>query len=60
MATLSAINTKMGRKVLGRQESKFASTSIEILTRTEATEKKKGWWFRAKRRMQLTQMYLGS
>ncbi|NTU50101.1 MAG: hypothetical protein HGA87_04310 [Desulfobulbaceae bacterium] len=59
-ATLSQINMIMGQKVLSKEESKATDVAIEILMRVEATEKGKGWWFRAKRRVQLTQMYLGS
>ncbi len=59
-ATLSQVNMIMGQKILSKEESKAADVAIEILMRVEATEKGKGWWFRAKRRVQLTQMYLGS
>jgi hypothetical protein len=33
--------------------------AIEVLVRLEAKEKRKGWLFRTKRRLQLTAMYLG-
>lgn len=59
-ATLSQVNMLMGQKLLSKEESKAAGVAIEILVRVEATEKGKGLWFRTKRRLQLTQMYLGS
>ena len=59
-ATLSEVNVLMGQKILSKDENKAAEIAVEILTRIEATQKRKGWWFRAKRRVQLTQMYLGS
>ena len=31
--------------------------AIEMLVRLEATQKRKGWWFRAKRRVQLTKEF---
>ncbi len=33
--------------------------AVEILVRLEALEQRGGWWFRSKRRIQLTHMYLG-
>ena len=34
--------------------------AIEMLVRLETTRKRKGWWFRAKRRAQLTKEYTAS
>ena len=31
--------------------------AIEMLVRLEATQMRKGWWFRAKRRVQLTKEF---
>lgn len=50
----------MGRKVLSREESQAIDIAIEMLVRIECREKGKGWWYRAKRRTQLVQTYLGS
>lgn len=58
--TLAQVNALMGQGLLSKQDSKAAEIAIEILMRFEATEQGKGWWFRTKRRIQLTQMYLGS
>ncbi|PJB73308.1 MAG: hypothetical protein CO093_01055 [Alphaproteobacteria bacterium CG_4_9_14_3_um_filter_47_13] len=57
---LAHINFQMGKTFLSKEESKAANIAIETLVRIEAIEKGKGWWFRAKRRVQLTQMYLGN
>lgn len=57
---LAHINFQMGRAFLSKEERKAADIAIETLVRLEAMEKGKGWWFRAKRRVQLTQMYLGN
>ena len=57
-ATLAQVNYLMGQKVLNAEESKAAEIAIETLTRLEAKEKNGGWWFRTKRRLQLTKMYL--
>ena len=59
-ATLANVNALMGQGLLSKEASKAGDIAIEILTRLEATEQGKGWWFRAKRRVQLVQMYLGS
>lgn len=56
---LALVNASMGR-LLSKELNKQGEIAIEILTRIEATEQGKGAWFRAKRRIQLTQMYLGS
>ncbi len=58
-AALTQINTLMGQRLLSHEENKAAERAIEILVRLEAIEQGKGWWFRSKRRIQLTQMYLG-
>ena len=59
-ATLAQVNVLMGQGILSKEDIKAAEIAIEILMRLEATEQGKGWWFRSKRRIQLTQMYLGS
>ena len=59
-ATLAQVNALMGQLLLSKDDSKAGEIAIEILIRLEATERGKGWWFRTKRRIQLTQMYLGS
>jgi hypothetical protein len=59
-ARLAQINLLMNHKLLSRDERKSGDIAIEILCRLDATERRKGWWYRAKRRLQLTQMYLGS
>jgi hypothetical protein len=58
--TLAQINAIIGRKVLSREEKKAADLAIELLARLDATDKGGGWWFRTKRRLQITQMYLGA
>ena len=58
-AILADVNEAMGRVILSKEQNKAGEISIEILTRLDATEQGKGTWFRAKRRIQLTQMYLG-
>lgn len=56
---LSNANTfSQSRKLLAHERKAF-EMAVEVLVRLEATEKNKGWWFRAKRRLQLVQMYLG-
>jgi len=56
---LGEIHARMGRKLLSYDENKAAELAIETLTRLDATTLRKGAWYRAKRRVQLTQMYLG-
>lgn len=57
---LSEVNMLMGQRLLSAGENKSGNVAIEVLVRLEATERGKGWWFRMKRRPQLTKMYLGS
>lgn len=56
--TLSLVRSAMGRR-LSPEDSKAADLAIEALVRIECRALGKGWWFRAKRRVQLTQLYLG-
>jgi len=56
---LAHINKTLAQRILFLEETKAAETAIELLVRIEAIEKAKGWWFRFKRRLQLTQTYLG-
>ena len=58
-AALTKINNLMTQRLLSQEETKVAERAIEILVRFEAIGKGKGRWFRSKRRLQLTQMYLG-
>lgn len=57
---LSDVNMLMGQRLLSAEENKSSDVAIEVLVRLEGTERGKGWWFRMKRRPQLTKMYLGS
>ncbi|WP_265519481.1 hypothetical protein [Nitratireductor luteus] len=57
---LAETNHLMGQRLLTREESHDSEIAIEILVRLEALEESGGWWFRAKRRVQLIQMYLGN
>lgn len=57
---LHDINFVMGRRLLSAEERKESEIAIEILARLDARERGGGWWFRAKRRVQLAQMYFGS
>jgi len=59
MTALAKISKKMARRILFLEESKAAETAIELLVRIDAIERGKGRWFRFKRRVQLTQRYLG-
>jgi len=58
--TLAEVNVLMGQGLLSKEASKAADVAIEILVRLEATERRKGAWWRAKRRLQMVQMYLGA
>jgi hypothetical protein len=57
--TLARVNALLGTKALSNEERRAGEHAIEVLVRIEAVEKAGGWWFRAKRRVQLVQMYLG-
>ncbi len=57
---LTHLSKTLAQRILFLEETKAAETAIELLVRIEAIEKDKGWWFRFKRRVQLTQIYLGS
>ena len=52
-------NAISNRRLLSSDESKAFQIAIEMLVRLEATEHGKGWLFRARRRVQLTHMYMG-
>jgi hypothetical protein len=58
--TLARTNILMSQKWLSREDNKPAELAIETLVRLETINNGKGWWYRAKRRLQLTQMYLGN
>lgn len=47
-------------KLLSAEEKFAADLAVEYIARIEANEQSGGWWFRAKRRVQLVQMYFGS
>lgn len=55
---LTQINQRMARRILFHEENEAAKRAIEVLVRMDAFEAGKGWWFRFKRRFQLTQKYL--
>lgn len=57
-AALTQINRRMAQRLLYHDEIKAAKRAIELLVCVEAIDHGKGWWFRTKRRAQLTQMYL--
>lgn len=57
---LTQANILIAQKILSRDEKKSLEIAVEILVRLEALESNKGWLFRAKRRVQLLQMYLGA
>tara|TARA_B100000745_G_scaffold299342_1_gene249959 strand:- start:1143 stop:1415 length:273 start_codon:yes stop_codon:yes gene_type:complete len=57
---LAHVNFQMGKTLLSKEERKAAEVAIETLVRLDAKERGKGFWFRAIRRVQLTQMYLGN
>lgn len=58
-STLSMANAMMSAKILSSEENKAIALAIETLVRLEAKENGGGWWFRTRRRLQLTTMYLG-
>jgi hypothetical protein len=41
------------------EELKDANVALEFLTRVEAKQLGRGWWFRRRRRFQLGKMYFG-
>jgi hypothetical protein len=58
-AALVGANTLMGERFLSKAENNASDVAVEILVRLEAVKRRKGWWFRTKRRIQITQMFLG-
>jgi hypothetical protein len=58
--TLGNANLIAGQRLLTSAESKEIDLSVEMIVRIEATERKKGPWFRFKRRLQVVQMYMGA
>lgn len=56
---LLSMNTLSGKKILSYEERKDVSRAVEVLVRIECKKQKKGWWFRTKRRLQITQIYMG-
>lgn len=57
---LSEANLAAGHRFLTGDENKEVDVAVEMIVRIESTERKKGAWFRFKRRLQIVQMYLGS
>lgn len=55
---LTQINQRLAKRMLFQRETEAAKRAIEVLVRMEATESGGGWWFRLKRRFQLTQRFL--
>ena len=45
------------RKLLSGEELKAANVAIELLTRVEAKQLGRGWWFRWRRRFQVARVY---
>ena len=58
-AALIQVNSQAAQRLLFHGEQQTAERAIELLVCMDAIEKGKGWWFRFKRRIQLTQSYLG-
>ena len=58
-STLVDVRDCMSDHVLNADEIRAAETAIEILVRLESTAAGKGAFFRLKRRVQLTKVYLG-
>ena len=59
-SALALISKTQAQRILFLEETKAAETAIELLVWIEAIEKSRSWWFRFKRRVQLTQIYLGA
>lgn len=58
-AALIQVNSRTAQRLLFHEEKQAAERAIELLACMDAIEKGKGWWFRFKRRIQLTQRCLG-
>ena len=54
------LGTSMKIGMLGPLEKNAFHMAVEMLVRLEAKKYRKGWWFRTKRRLQLTAMYMGT
>lgn len=59
-AALTQIKMRKSQRILFQEEQAVAQSAIELLVRMDAIERGKGWWFRFKRRLQLTERYLGA
>ena len=57
---LADANFAASRRFLTAEERKDVDVAVEMIVRVEATQQKKGAWFRFKRRLQVVQMYMGS
>jgi len=55
---LTAFNQQSQIRPISQEEKYNAMISVEIITRIEAIEKRKGWLYRAKRRPQLVKHYI--
>ena len=60
-AELAAVDLGASLQIgmLGPLEKNAFHMAVEMLVRLEAKEYRKGWWFRTKRRLQLTAIYMG-
>ena len=58
-AAIIQVNSRTVQRLLFHEEKQTAERAIELLVCIDAIEKGKGWWYRFKRRIQLTQSYLG-
>jgi hypothetical protein len=59
-AKLLAAGAAMAYGKLDAEESKAIYVAIEFITRLDCMASGGGWWCRSKRRVQVTQMYLGA
>ena len=56
---LAHLQTLAKVKLLSAEEMFAAYLAVEYLVRIDGLQQNGGWWFRAKRRAQLTRMYFG-
>ena len=57
---LGQLNIMMDQRLLSGDEMRRGEIAIEILVRLESTQNRKGWFFRAKRRVQLVRCHLSA
>jgi len=58
VAALIQVNSRPTQRLLFQAEKQMAERAIELLVCMDAIEQGRGWWYRFKRRIQLTQSYL--